>query len=70
MKALSPNNAQTRVLNNHKSIKIVHHEFKGEITSSLEPQPNHKIFTITNTQIQIQTLIFKTKQIRYRKIEI
>ena len=50
MKALSPNNAQTRALNNLNLIKMVYHEFKGEITSCLEPQLNHKVITKINTQ--------------------
>ena len=62
MKILSPNNAQTRVLNNLKSTKMIHHEFKGEITSSLAPQHNHKFFTIINTQnTKFKYLMFNTK---------
>ena len=50
MKVLSSNNVVTRVLYNHKFIKIVHHKFKGEIVSFIEPQLNYKVFIIINAQ--------------------
>ena len=56
MKVLSPNNAQTRVLNNLKSTKMIHHEFKGEITSSLAPQLNHSFYNNKHPKYKIQIL--------------
>ena len=56
------------MLNNHKSIKMVHPESKGEITSSLEPQLNPKVVSIIITQnTNSNTYYFHTNKIREKR---